>query len=324
MMTCLQVAFNTATRHSRISEQMLTSTMIDFPHKPFVLVPEIALLAPLSAHHRKRFETALYRMHDQLEDRLSWEQVAEQSAISPYHFHRQFTLLFNETPGQYLSRIRLQFAVSLLLLAERKTITEIAHSCGYSSSQSMAKAFKRELGMTAKNVRELGQSGTPKDTMLLLEKLAHPGGKQSLEHELAESVPCELVWYPERAMKSQNVPDFDWDILFETIGEKSKQFVCATPVMDLDNSWENISYTIGNWQPTVGSCDHFFSEGYYLCCEVYLVSDVAYISAIDGLFKQAEKLGYDVDKQGSLIEMVRDVELTLTGGATFAFQIPIV
>ncbi|MFT6139402.1 MAG: AraC-like DNA-binding protein [Psychromonas sp.] len=298
--------------------------MTDSADIPYALVPEVALLASLPEHHRKRFETALFLMHDTLAESLSWEQVAEQCAISSYHFHRQFTLLFNETPGQYLSRVRLQYAVNLLFMDDSKNITEIAHLCGYSSSQAMAKALKRELGMTAKNIRDLISSGTPEETFQLLDKLAHPGKDYSLEKQLAQSLPCELVWYPARGIKVQHMPDFDWGVLFETIGEKSTQLLTATPIEELDRPWKDMSYTVGNWQISSEHFDHYIPEGYYLCCEVYLVSDVAYATVIEALFEQAEKLDYQVDQDSCFIEMVRDVELTLTGGATFAFQVPII
>ncbi|WP_245884141.1 helix-turn-helix transcriptional regulator [Vibrio albus] len=298
--------------------------MMNSNETPFALVPEKALLASLPEHYKKRFETALLLMHDTLTEGLCWEQIAKQSAISPYHFHRQFTLLFNETPGQYLNRLRLQYAVYLLFTAKHKKITDIALLCGYSSSQAMAKALKRELGTTAKNIRQLIHSGTPEKTSELMAKLAHPGNEHSLETQLAKSMPCELVWYPTRGMKKQHFPEFDWDIIFETIGEKSTQLISATPVSELERPWKDISYTIGNWYVPEEDYDHYLPEGYFLCCEVYIVSDVAYIAAIEGLFEQAEKLGYEVDTSGYLIEMVRHVELTLTGGATFAFQIPII
>ncbi len=324
MISSLQVAFTTANRHSRSYKHILTAAMTDSSDTSYTLVPEIALLAPLPEHHRKRFETALLLMHDTLAEGLSWEQVAKQSAISPYHFHRQFTLLFNETPGQYLSRVRLQNAVNLLFIDDGKKITEIAHLCGYSSSQAMAKVLKQKLGMTAKCIRVLISTGTPEDTSQLLEKLAHPGKDHSLEKQLAQSLPCELVWYPKRGMKIQHMPDFDWDVIFDTIGKKSTQLLCATPISELNHPWKDMSYTVGNWQVSSEHFDHSIPEGYYLCCEVYLVSDIAYSAAIKGLFEQAEKQGYQVDEDGCFIEMVRDVELTLIGGATFAFQVPII
>lgn len=112
---------------------------------PYTLVPEIALLASLAPHYQKRFKVALHLMHDALEERLSWEQIAEKSVISAYHFHRQFSQLFNETPGRYLGRIRMQYALNLLMMESKLKITDIAYRCGYSSFQAMAKVLQRRL-----------------------------------------------------------------------------------------------------------------------------------------------------------------------------------
>ncbi len=324
MINTWQVAFNHSNRHSRSYQHILTSTMPDSTNKPYALVPEIALLEPLPTHHRKRFEVALLMMHNSLEERLSWEQIAEKSAISPYHFHRQFSRLFEETPGQYLSRVRLQYAVNQLYVDHCRKIADIAYQCGYSSSQAMAKVLKRELGVTAKSLRHLIATGTPAETSRLLEKLAHPGKKHSLEKQLAQSMPTELVWYPARGMKVRQIPDFEWDVVFETYGKKSTRILSATPVSDLERKWKDMTYTVGDWQVSNDQYDYFVPEGYYLCCEVYLATDIAFIAAIDSLFQQAEEQGYQVDDMGYLIEMVRDIELTITGGATFAFQIPII
>lgn len=82
-------------------------------------------------------------------------------------------------------------------------------------------------------------------------------------------------------------------------------------------------YRVGDWTHSQQAFDHYIPEGYYLCCDVHLLSDVAYLNAIESLFEQGEKQGYEVDESGSLIEMVRDIDISATGGATFSFQIPI-
>ncbi|MGR6872400.1 AraC family transcriptional regulator [Pseudomonas sp. HK3] len=291
--------------------------------RPYILVPEVALLESLPPHHQRRFEKALYLMHDFLEERLSWEQIAEKSAISPFHFHRQFSGLFGETPGQYLSRVRLQYAVFLLYSHGEHKVTDIAHQCGYSSSQAMAKVLKRELGLKAKDIRTLFTSGTPSETAQLMEVLSHSGEQGSQEQQLAQSIPTELLWYPARGIKVIPIPNFDWDMVFDTYGKESTKLVSATPVMELDKKWEDISYTVGDWKVGVEQYDFFIPEGYYLCCEVYLTTDIAYIAAIDSLFMQAKDQNLSVDWSGQLVELVRDVELNIIGGATFSFQIPI-
>lgn len=308
--------------------------LVETQTKPFSLVPEIALLEPLEAHLRKRFEKALNLMHNGLAEELTWEQIADKSAISPYHFHRQFNQLFNQTPGQYLSRIRLQYAVYQIFLNKDEKVIDIAHKCGFSSSQALAKVIKRELGMTAKSLRQHLQTATVEETAVLLDNLAHPlltssedkpssESKLSLEKKLAESMPVELIWYPKRGIKLVEFSNFDWDLAYDKFGNNATQLLVTAPVKHFDSSWQDIKYIVGNWQTTKEEFNYFIAEGYYLCCEVYVTSDTAYLEAINGLFKQAEKSELQVDTNGSFVEIMRNIDPSMTGGASFSFQLPV-
>jgi len=300
------------------------SAMAENEKQPFLLVPEIALLEPLPEHLRKRFSHALYLMHKELDEHRTWEQIATASAISPYHFHRQFTELFNETPGQYLSRLRLQVSVSLLLNNDPWSVTEIAQYCGFSSSQALGKALKRELGVTAKKVRKMGCELTPRESAAFIRQLGHPGKDIPLENELAQSMPTELIWYPKRGMKKLSMVDPDWDSVMEIYGEKSVRLMGATPVNQLEQSWDQIDTYIGDWQVEEQKYDFILPEGYYLCSDVYLVSDAGYSAALEALFDIALKKNLEIDEDGFFVEMIRYIELTEVGGVTFSFQIPIV
>ncbi|KZN34565.1 hypothetical protein N480_21305 [Pseudoalteromonas luteoviolacea S2607] len=291
--------------------------------KPYVMVPEYALLDPLPEHLQARFIKALTLMHQDLAAGLCWEQIATQSAISPFHFHRQFSELFHETPGQYLSRVRLQYAVHYIFAEDEFKITDIAHECGYSSSQALGKALKKTLGCTAKEIRALGVTGTPRQTAELMSKLAHPTASGSLENKLAKDLPCELVWYPQRGMKLLPNASEEWDTIFETFGEKSTRMMGMTPVNQLEKSWRDIETYMGDWQVCGSEYTKILAEGYYFCCDVYLVSDTAYIAALEQLFNVIESQGYQLDTHGHLVEIIRDIEMTDTGGVTFSFQVPV-
>ncbi|MGR5127966.1 helix-turn-helix transcriptional regulator [Photobacterium swingsii] len=299
-------------------------------HQPFILVPEAALLAKLPEHQRTRFEKALSIMHKDIASVMSWEQVAKQSAISPFHFHRQFTHVFHETPGRYLGRIRLQYAVSMLFEYLSDNVTDIALQCGYSSSQALAKALKRDLNMTAKAIRHLGNTGTPEDINALFEKLAHRDGSETpLENQLAEAMPCELKLLPDRALKRQPLPDLHFDDLCEKLGEKMLDITFITQVPELEKSWNEDQHTAGTWvspQPDVNCEDDTIiriNAGHFLCCDVCLMSDIGYIAAIDGLFYHAEKLGYEIDQDGYCIEQITQLDMQPTGGLVLSLQIAV-
>tara|TARA_Y100001960_G_C14633887_1_gene807206 strand:- start:85 stop:1119 length:1035 start_codon:yes stop_codon:yes gene_type:complete len=305
-------------------DRMMQQSKPDYHSVPgFKLVPEIALVESLPEHLQKRFSHALNLMHEEWGERRTWEEIATESAISPYHFHRQFTELFNETPGQYLSRVRLQIAVGLLINDEPWSVIEIAQYCGFSSSQSLGKALKRELGVTAKHIREMGYNATPKETADFIQRLAHPGVQSSIEKELVKSMPTELVWYPERGMQKLKLDDPDWDTAFEMYGLKSTQLMGTTPIKQMRNKWDDIDAEIGNWQVAKERYDMIIPEGYYLCSDVYLVSDVAYSTALEALFNAVKQQGLQLDVNGYLVEMIRHIDDDDVEGVTFSFQLPI-
>lgn len=262
---------------------------------PFNIAPELVILDTLPDNLRKRFKVALKLMHENLFDSLSWEMVAKKSAISPFHFHRQFSELFQETPGRYLSRVRLQHAVHLLLTEPQKRVTDIAHLCGYSSSQVLAKVLKRELGVSANELRPAGSNSTPLQTFKHLEKLAHPRHGDSFEKHLAKSMPAELVWYAKRGVKVIEVPDFDWDKAYSQFGDKSLQLLTLTPIGDIDRCWDEIAMMIADWNAPIQDQNESVAEGYYLCCEVFVLNDTGYVTAIESLFERARGLGFKVD-----------------------------
>ena len=59
------------------------------------------------------------------------------------------------TPNDYLQRLRIDKARSMLGQT-RKTVTEIAYSLGFSSSQYFCNVFRRYAGMTPINFRRDG------------------------------------------------------------------------------------------------------------------------------------------------------------------------
>lgn len=286
------------------------------------LVPERALLTPLASHLQARFAQALTQMHSNLGEKLTWQQIAQRSAISPAHFHRQFRALFHETPGNYLSRYRLQKAVEYLLGEPEVSVTEVAHQCGFSSSQALGKALKRELGETAKAIQNIALKGTPSQTSALLSKLAQPSPNGPLELLLAREIPAELVWMPQRSGKLIAVKSTDWEYLLDRYGDCTSKYMLLTPVNQLERIWQKIEDKLCDWQCHKSEHDFFIPEGHYLSADVTVSQANGYLAAIESMFHIAEQLGLAVDKQGYLIEQV--LSASEAEGLRFTIQIPII
>ena len=96
----------------------------------------------------KRALTFLYAHYD---ERLTVEDIAESAYISRNSCFRYFRNCFGKTPLAVLNDHRLSVAASLL--SSDKPITEVAFSCGFSSSSYFAKLFQSKYGMTPQKYR---------------------------------------------------------------------------------------------------------------------------------------------------------------------------
>ncbi|PZS15085.1 MAG: AraC family transcriptional regulator [Pseudonocardiales bacterium] len=74
-------------------------------------------------------------------------ELAKAAGLSKYHFLRMFKATYGITPGQYVSRRRLERAQDLLR-ATNLTVTEVCHTVGYSSLGSFSSRFRSLVGET--------------------------------------------------------------------------------------------------------------------------------------------------------------------------------
>ena len=76
------------------------------------------------------------------------EELARVAAFSPFHFHRLFGAITGETLFQFIQRVRVERAATLLLTNPRRAITEIALDCGFSGSAVFSRAFRGAFGVS--------------------------------------------------------------------------------------------------------------------------------------------------------------------------------
>jgi AraC family transcriptional regulator len=83
-----------------------------------------------------------------LDDRLTLEQMAEASHLSPYHFARRFKAATGLQPHQYLIVRRVERAKLLLRQDRDISLAKIAASAGFSDQSQFSQHFKRAVGVT--------------------------------------------------------------------------------------------------------------------------------------------------------------------------------
>jgi AraC family transcriptional regulator len=108
--------------------------------------------------YRNRINRVIKAIIQQPGDDWTTPELAGLAGISAFHFHRIFRALTGETMFAFLQRRRLLRAIELM--HERHfTLTEIALECGFDSSSSLSRAFRKQLNCSP--TQYLKQSASP-------------------------------------------------------------------------------------------------------------------------------------------------------------------
>lgn len=110
----------------------------------------------------QRIEGALRLMHDHFAEALKAEELAEASHLSVSQFNRVFRKAMGQSPKEYLNRLRINAAKSLLVETDLKQ-AEIAVQVGYYDGSEFGRRFREEEKVTPKEyrmrLRELAKAG---------------------------------------------------------------------------------------------------------------------------------------------------------------------
>jgi AraC-like DNA-binding protein len=81
------------------------------------------------------------------ESNLSLARLAQHAGLSPYHFLRIFKRLTGVTPHQYVRRVRIREAATLLLRGKAQVL-DIALDCGFGDVSNFNHTFRAEFGVS--------------------------------------------------------------------------------------------------------------------------------------------------------------------------------
>ena len=89
------------------------------------------------------------------------EELSERLGVSKSHLVRAFTAALGVSPGRYLTSVRIEAAMRLLLHREY-TLDVIASLCGFSGANYLCRVFKKTTGQSPTQWRAMaGQSALP-------------------------------------------------------------------------------------------------------------------------------------------------------------------
>ncbi len=110
----------------------------------------------LVEEYRSRINRVIDYIEANIDRSLSLSELADIAHFSRFHFHRIFRAMVGETLNGFIQRIRLEKAAARLTANPKKSITEIAFECGFSSLSVFARAFRETFGMSASDWRSGG------------------------------------------------------------------------------------------------------------------------------------------------------------------------
>ena len=94
-------------------------------------------------------------LHANLNEKISIEEMAEMTDMSVNNFHRVFKEAINDTPIQYIKKIRLSKARQMILYNNMKAV-DASYSVGYDSPTQFSREFKRYFGVSPSKANTLG------------------------------------------------------------------------------------------------------------------------------------------------------------------------
>jgi AraC family transcriptional regulator len=99
-------------------------------------------------NYTSRINAVFDYIEEHLDEDISLDELARVSCFSKYHFSRIFDAIVGETPFEFIKRIRLEKAASLLWVHPQQTVTEIALECGFNNLEFFSRNFKDHFNKT--------------------------------------------------------------------------------------------------------------------------------------------------------------------------------
>lgn len=109
--------------------------------------------ATTSKNYRQRLRLVIDYIYNHLDGDLSVNTLADIAMMSPYHFHRIYRELAQETVNATVRRLRLQQAAVELIRSEL-SLSDIATKLSYGSLEAFSRAFTKQFGESPSEYRE--------------------------------------------------------------------------------------------------------------------------------------------------------------------------
>jgi len=94
----------------------------------------------------RRIVSAKLFIDAHFDEQIDLDNIADEACFSKFHFIRVFAAVYNKTPHQYLSSVRIEKAKQLLMTDS--SVANVCYAVGFESISSFTGLFKRMTGQT--------------------------------------------------------------------------------------------------------------------------------------------------------------------------------
>jgi transcriptional regulator GlxA family with amidase domain len=98
-------------------------------------------------HHDEEILKAQHFIEKNYAEKVMVDELADKVAVSRRSFERRFKLATNNTPVEYMQRVRIE-AAKRSFEASRKNVTEVMYDVGYTDTKAFRDVFKKITGLT--------------------------------------------------------------------------------------------------------------------------------------------------------------------------------
>ncbi len=116
--------------------------------------------APVPAPDYMEFSQVIEHIHKNYAQSIAIESLAHMAALSVSQFERRFKRVFQETPMQFILKVRVNEACKSLIQT-RNSVSWIAQATGFCDQSYFSKQFVKRMGITPREYRQRHFQGQP-------------------------------------------------------------------------------------------------------------------------------------------------------------------
>jgi AraC family transcriptional regulator len=105
-------------------------------------------------------------LHENFREPLTLEGIAGQVAVHPIHLSRVFRKTLRCGLGEYVNRLRIQYACQRLA-GDEQALSELAAAAGFADQSHFGRVCKSLTGSTPGELRQLLRKDSPREAAIL-------------------------------------------------------------------------------------------------------------------------------------------------------------